>query len=44
MTQEGQTPATPLPCKTLAVLCCIALIDCINATILNPGFAEDYSD
>lgn len=36
MTQEGQTPATPLPCKTLAVLCCIALIDCINATILNP--------
>ena len=28
--------ATPLPRKTLAVLCCIGLIDCINATILNP--------
>ena len=28
--------STPLPRKTLAVLCCICLIDCINATILNP--------
>lgn len=30
------SPPTPLPRKTLAVLCCICLIDCINATILNP--------
>ncbi|CAJ1348646.1 unnamed protein product, partial [Effrenium voratum] len=32
----GSTPRTPLPWKSLAVLCCICLIDCINATILNP--------
>lgn len=31
-----QQEASPLPRKTLAVLCCICLIDCINATILNP--------